>query len=64
MYLTTVRVGESVRIGAVTIKLLYVRGRQAKLGIDAPKEVKIERGENKCDLPILEVETGGEGGTE
>lgn len=37
---------ESIRIGdAITIKVLHVRGGKVRLGIDAPKDVKIMRTE-------------------
>ena len=40
------KVGESVIIGgAVVVRVLEVRGRQARLGIEAPAEVTVVRGE-------------------
>ena len=40
------KVGESVIIGgAVVVRVLEVRGRQARLGIEAPAEVAVVRGE-------------------
>jgi carbon storage regulator len=38
--------GESIRIGGdITIKIIEVKGRQVKIGIEAPKEVSILRDE-------------------
>jgi len=46
MLILSRRPGESLRIGDdVTITVLGVRGGQVKIGIDAPKSVKIVREE-------------------
>lgn len=46
MLILTRRVGESVHIGdQVTVKVLTVRGNQVRLGIDAPREIKVNRDE-------------------
>ena len=46
MLILTRRVGESVHIGEqVMVKVLSVRGSQVRLGIDAPREIKVNRDE-------------------
>lgn len=44
MLILTRRVGESVMIGdEVTITVLGVKGNQARIGINAPKQVAVHR---------------------
>ena len=45
MQITATRVGETLIIGGVCIKIIAVGKRRARLGIEAPKEVLIMRGE-------------------
>ena len=46
MLILTRKVGESVLIGDdISITVLSVRGNQVKLGVQAPKEVSVHRGE-------------------
>lgn len=46
MLLLTRKVGEKLRIGDdVTISVLGVRGGQIRIGIDAPRHVKVDREE-------------------
>lgn len=46
MLLLTRRVGERVKIGEeVTVTVLGVRGGQIRIGIDAPRNVKVNREE-------------------
>jgi carbon storage regulator CsrA len=45
MQITATRVGETLIIGGVAIKILAVGKRRARLGIEAPKQVLIMRGE-------------------
>ncbi len=46
MLILTRRVGESVHIGdQVKVKVLTVRGNQVRLGIDAPREIQVNRDE-------------------
>ena len=46
MLILTRRVGESVVIGGdVTITVLGVKGNQARIGINAPKEITVHREE-------------------
>lgn len=46
MLILTRRVGEALHIGEqVVVKVLSVRGGQVRLGIDAPREVKVNRDE-------------------
>ena len=46
MLVLTRRPGESIRIGAdVTVTVLEVRGDQIRIGIDAPRSVKVHREE-------------------
>jgi carbon storage regulator len=43
--------GQTVEIGEqVTITVTQVRGNQVRLGIDAPKEIAIRRGELRTDF--------------
>lgn len=37
--------GESIHIGAVVIRVVRVKGRKVRIGIEADKEIKITRGE-------------------
>jgi carbon storage regulator len=46
MLILTRREGESVRIGAdVTVTVLRVKGSQVRLGVNAPKDVAVQREE-------------------
>ena len=46
MLILTRRVGETVVIGRdVTINVIGVKGNQVRLGIDAPADVAVHRGE-------------------
>ena len=46
MLILTRRVGESVVIGGdVTITVLGVKGNQARIGVNAPKEITVHREE-------------------
>ena len=46
MLILTRRVGESVVIGAdVTVTVLGVKGNQARLGVDAPRDTAVHREE-------------------
>ena len=46
MLILTRRIGESVVIGGdVTVTLLGVKGNQARLGVDAPKDIAVHREE-------------------
>lgn len=46
MLVLTRRPGESIRIGTdVTVTVLEVRGDQIRIGIDAPRSVKVHREE-------------------
>lgn len=48
MLILTRKIGETIHIGAdVEVKVLDVRGKQVRLGIEAPIEVKILREELK-----------------
>jgi carbon storage regulator len=53
------RNGESIVIGGgITVKVLRVKGNIVQLGIDAPKEVAIQRSElrmlgRELELPML-----------
>ena len=44
------RESESIQIGdAITIKVVMVAGRRVKLAIEAPREVRVLRGELQAD---------------
>ena len=46
MLTLTRKIGQSIVIrGDIVVKVLDIQGRQVQLGIDAPKDVKIERPE-------------------
>lgn len=46
MLILTRRVGESLIIGEdVTVSVLAVKGNQVRIGIDAPKNVRVDREE-------------------
>jgi len=46
MLILTRRLGESVLIGdQIRVKVLSVRGAQVRLGIDAPRDVQVNRDE-------------------
>lgn len=46
MLIVTRRVGESVMIGDdITVTVLGVKGNQARVGVNAPKEVAVHREE-------------------
>ena len=46
MLILTRRVTESVRIGDdITVALLGVKGKQVRIGIDAPKDIAVHREE-------------------
>lgn len=42
----TRRIGETIRIGdSIAVTVLDVKGSQVRIGVDAPQEVKVLRGE-------------------
>jgi carbon storage regulator len=46
MLILSRRVGDTVRIGPdITVSILRVQGGQVRIGIDAPKQVEVLRGE-------------------
>ena len=46
MLILTRKVGESIRIGdSVEVKILGLRAGQVKIGIEAPKDLKVHREE-------------------
>lgn len=45
MQITATRVGETLIIGGVAIKIIAVGKRRARLGIEAPKQAIVMRGE-------------------
>jgi carbon storage regulator len=56
MLVLTRRTGEWISIGdGVTVKVLAIRGDQVQLGIDAPREVRVDRGEIR-ELILAEME--------
>jgi carbon storage regulator len=45
MLVLTRKVGQTIRVGDIVITVTSVRGRQVRIGIDAPRNVPIQRGE-------------------
>lgn len=46
MLVLTRKAGETITIdGDITIQIVQVRGRQVRVGIEAPKHKKVQRGE-------------------
>lgn len=46
------KLDESIQIGDdISVKVLGVSGQQVRLGIDAPREVQIDRAELRAELP-------------
>lgn len=46
------KLDESIQIGdEITLKVLGVSGQQVRLGIEAPREVQIDRAELRSELP-------------
>ena len=61
MLLLARRLNESFRIGDVLVKVVGFRGRQVVLGIEAPGDVDIVRGELEgVNKPVHRVFTDGE----
>ncbi len=49
------KLDESIQIGdEISVKVLGVSGQQVRLGIEAPREVQIDRAELRLDLPTDE----------
>jgi carbon storage regulator len=46
MLVLTRRIGESLKIGTdITVTIINVRGDQVRVGIDAPKNIRVDREE-------------------
>ena len=46
MLVLTRKAGETIQIdGDIVIQIVKVRGRQVRIGIEAPKNTKVQRGE-------------------
>ena len=46
MLVLTRKIGETISIdGDVIIKVVQIKGRQVRIGIEAPKDKKVQRGE-------------------
>lgn len=45
MLILTRKVGESIVIGGVKVTVVEIKGGRIRLGIEAPKEVNVVRGE-------------------
>ncbi len=59
MLILTRRVGETVVIGRdVTIDVIGVKGNQVRLGIDAPADVAVHRGEVADRIRLGESASG------
>ena len=65
MLILTRRIGETVMIGKdVSITVLRVKGNQVRLGVNAPKEVSVQREEifqRMGDGEQVETESAAEG---
>jgi len=60
MLILTRRVGETVMIGEdVSVTVLRVKGNQVRLGVNAPKNVSVQREEI---FERMKLESGDEGG--
>ncbi len=49
MYLTDLPIGESIHLGAVTIKVFERRGQLIRIAIQAPPSIRVIRAENIRD---------------
>lgn len=61
MLVVTRKQGESVRVGRATVSIVRVRGDAVRLGIDAPLNIEIARGEIPPRTQREEPEYLGEG---
>lgn len=51
------KLDESIQIGdEISVKVLGVSGQQVRLGIDAPRDVQIDRAELRSELPKEELD--------
>jgi len=65
MLILTRRVGESLVIGDdITITVLGVKGNQARLGVNAPRDVAVHREEIMDKIQAGETPTDGSGKAE
>jgi len=66
MLVLTRKTGQSIVIdGGIEITVLEVRGEQVRLGIAAPREIKVNRKELLAQIQAqAEAEAGTEAGTE
>lgn len=59
MLVLTRKAGETITIdGDITIQIVQVRGRQVRVGIEAPKSKKVQRGE-LINPSLKAVSSGG-----
>lgn len=57
MLVLTRKAGETIQIdGGITIQIVKVRGRQVRVGIEAPKDRKVQRGELSSPLTKTQSE--------
>lgn len=60
MLILTRRVGETVMIGNdITVTILGVKGNQVRVGVNAPKEVRVDREEVRERIVAEERAVGG-----
>lgn len=58
MLILTRRVGEAINIGDdVMVRVLEVRGMQVRIGIDAPRNVRVDREEVRVRMEAEKVTT-------
>lgn len=56
MLVLTRKAGETINIGGdIVIQIVQVQGRQVRVGIEAPKQKKIQRGELRANGALERV---------
>jgi carbon storage regulator len=58
MLVLTRKVGESIKIGDdIYIRVVQVKGKQVRIGVEAPKETKVQREELREKTDLDEIAT-------
>ena len=56
MLVLTRKAGETINIdGDIVIQIVQVQGRQVRVGIEAPKKIKVQRGELSANPSLKRV---------